>query len=66
MPDAERLRKMGFAGRLHLEEHNDFDGVGWADTLMPATQCGNVAPDEADTQLEEQNLCQPVGSTGGN
>ena len=50
----------------NLEEHNDFDLVGWADTLMPATQCGNVAPVEADTQLGEQNLCQPIGSTGGN
>ncbi|MDI6809946.1 MAG: hypothetical protein QME66_13420, partial [Candidatus Eisenbacteria bacterium] len=50
----------------NLEEHNDFDAIGWADTLMPATQCGNVAPVEADTQLEEQNLCQPIGSTGGN
>jgi len=50
----------------NLEEHNDFDLVSWAGTFMPATQCGNVVPVEADTQFEEQNLCQPVGSTGGN
>ena len=51
----------------NLEEHNDFDSVGdWDDTLQPATQCGHVALEEADTQLEQQNLCQPMGSTGGN
>jgi len=51
----------------NIEEHNDYDAIGdWDDTLMPATQCGHVALEEADTQLEEQNLCQPVGSTGGN
>ena len=50
----------------NLEEHNDFDLIGWADTFMPATQCGNVAPDEAATRLARQNLCQPIGSTGGN
>lgn len=50
----------------NLEEHNDFDLLGWADTLMPATQCGNVAPVRADTRFQAQDLCQPVGSTGGN
>lgn len=50
----------------NLEEHNDFDSVGWEGTLMPATQCGNVAPVEAATQFRRQNLCQPIGSTGGN
>ncbi|MGI6497155.1 MAG: hypothetical protein ACOX5G_13975 [Kiritimatiellia bacterium] len=50
----------------NLEEHNDFGAIGWDDTFMPATQCGNVAPVEADTRFQAQNLCQPVGSTGGN
>lgn len=47
-------------------EHNDFDPVFWADTLMPATQCGHVTPEDAATTFTEQDLCQPVGSTGGN
>jgi len=50
----------------NLEEHNDFDNAGWTDTLMPATQCGNVTPVEADTCLRKQDLCQPKGSKGGN
>jgi hypothetical protein len=50
----------------NLEEHNDFDLVGWTDTLQPATQCGHVAPETAATQFGQQNLCQPIGSTGGN
>lgn len=40
----------------NLEEHNDFDLIGWADTFMPATQCGNVAPDEADTQVRKGSV----------
>jgi hypothetical protein len=51
----------------NLEEHNDFDAIGdWDDTLQPATQCGHVTPEEADTEFEQQDLCVPVGSTGGN
>jgi hypothetical protein len=50
----------------NLEEHNDFDTVGWADTLLPATQCGHVTPADADTRFEKQDLCTPVGSKGGN
>ncbi len=50
----------------NLEEHNDFDSVGWADTLQPATQCGHVTPEDADTRFQKQDLCIPVGSKGGN
>lgn len=63
LPD---LTENSVANEDNLEEHNDFDLIGWADTFMPATQCGNVAPDEAATRLARQNLCQPIGSTGGN
>lgn len=57
--------------RDNQEEHNDFDftmgGVGnWDDTLMPATQAGYVTPDNGDTKFSSQDLCKPVGSTGGN
>ena len=48
-----------------LEEHNDFDSPDWADTLMPATQCGHVAPQDADTRFEQEDLCVPIGSKGG-
>jgi hypothetical protein len=50
----------------NLEEHNDFDSPDWADTLMPATQCAHVTPEDADTKFQQQNLCIPVGSEGGN
>jgi len=50
----------------NLEEHNDFDSPDWADTLMPATQCGHVAPSDASTRFRRQDLCVPVGSKGGN
>jgi hypothetical protein len=50
----------------NLEEHNDFDLVGWADVLMPATQCGYRTPEDAATRFQRQNLCVPVGSKGGN
>ena len=51
----------------NLEEHNDYDGgPWWKDTLMPATQCGHVAPEDADTRFEQHDLCIPVGSKGGN
>ncbi|MBN2024187.1 MAG: hypothetical protein JW809_15495 [Pirellulales bacterium] len=50
----------------NLEEHNDWDNAFWADTLMPATQCGHVTPQDAATQFSTQNLCRPVGTTGGN
>ena len=50
----------------NLEEHNDFDDIGWADTLMPATQCGHVTLLSAATRFTQQNLCRPIGSTGGN
>jgi hypothetical protein len=50
----------------NLEEHNDWDNAGWYDTLMPATQCGHVAPVDAETRFTRQNLCGPFGSTGGN
>ncbi len=50
----------------NLEEHNDFDGRGWEDTLMPATQCGKVKPVNAATKLTKQDLCSPIGSKGGN
>jgi hypothetical protein len=50
----------------NLEEHNDYDEIGWADTLMPATQCGIVEPVNADTEFYQQDLCQPVGHKGGN
>lgn len=57
--------------RDNQEEHNDFDFtlwfVGdWDDTLMPATQAGYVTPDNGDTKFSSQDLCKPVGSTGGN
>lgn len=50
----------------NLEEHNDFDDFGWADTLMPATQCGHTTPVDADTTFETQDLCVPIGHKGGN
>jgi hypothetical protein len=51
----------------NLEEHNDYDQLGdWDDTFMPATQAGYVAPENARTQFARQNLCVPIGSTGGN
>ena len=51
---------------LHILEHNDFDIFGWADVLMPATQCGHVAPQGAATRFQPQDLCLPVGTAGGN
>lgn len=51
----------------NLEEHNDLDSSwDWDDTLMPATQAGYVKPVDAKTTFKKQNLCKPVGSTGGN
>ena len=51
----------------NLEEHNDFDAIGdWDDTLLPATQCGKVTPDNADTSFVKLNLCYPIGNKGGN
>lgn len=50
----------------NLEEHNDFDIGWWWDVLMPATQCGHVTPEDADTKFGKQDLCIPVGSKGGN
>ncbi len=52
----------------NLEEHNDFDLFGWSDTLMPGTQCGHTPPSagEAITDFTGQNLCLPIGATGGN
>jgi hypothetical protein len=50
----------------NLEAHNDFDSVGWTDTLMPATQCGHVTPVDAATRFQPLDLCVPVGSKGGN
>lgn len=51
------------------EQHNNFDLVGWKDTLMPATQCGyedSCRGSDWQTTFEPQNLCVPIGSTGGN
>jgi|GEM_PF-3392055 len=52
----------------NLEEHNDFDSIpgDWKDTLQPATQSGHEPPVDADTKFQQQNLCIPVGSKGGN
>jgi hypothetical protein len=50
----------------NLEEHNDFDATFWADTLMPATQCGKTLPVNAVTTFSKQNLCCPIGHKGGN
>ena len=50
----------------NLEEHNDWDNAFWRDTLMPATQCGHVTLQNAITRFTAQNLCVPIGSTGGN
>ncbi|MGB2987937.1 MAG: hypothetical protein WBE26_18870, partial [Phycisphaerae bacterium] len=52
----------------NLEEHNDFDSFpfDWMDTLQPATQCGHEPPVDADTKFQQQDLCIPVGSKGGN
>jgi hypothetical protein len=50
----------------NLEEHNDFDSSYWADTLMPATQCGYTTPEDSITTFTKQNLCVPIGYKGGN
>ena len=42
------------------------DSPDWADTLMPATQCGHTTSADADTRFEKQDLCEPVGHKGGN
>lgn len=34
--------------------------------LTPATQCGHVAPIDAATRFQKQDLCVPVGAKGGN
>ena len=49
-----------------LTEHNVFGTVIWDDTLQPATQCGHKRPRNAATTFRKQNLCIPVGDTGGN
>jgi len=48
------------------EDHGDFGNLWWANTLVPATQCGHVAPVDAVTTFVRQNLCTPIGSRGGN
>ncbi len=50
----------------NLEEHNEFLLASWEFTLMPAIQCGHVAPEGAITRFTMQDLCQPVGTRGGN
>ncbi len=50
----------------NLEAHNDFDNGFWLDTLMPATQCGHVTPQDASTRFQPLDLCIPVGTKGGN
>ncbi len=50
----------------NLEEHNEFLEQMWEFTLMPATQCRHVPPEGAETTFTIQNLCQPVGTRGGN
>jgi len=45
---------------------SDFDISCWADTLMPGTQCGHTTPVDADTKFSAQDLCSPIGHTGGN
>ncbi len=52
--------------RDNLEEHNEFLELMWEFTLMPATQCRQVVPEGAKTTFTMQNLCQPVGTPGGN
>ena len=50
----------------NLEEHNEFDVLNWDDTLQPATQCSHTPPVNAATKFQQQDLCMPIGSMGGN
>jgi hypothetical protein len=50
-------------------EHDNFDLVLWKDRLCPATQCGyekTLMGTEWQSSFGRQDLCDPVGSTGGN
>jgi hypothetical protein len=50
-------------------EHNDMNYTLWKRHLAPATQCGNVEDGYEgvywDSDFTPQNLCEPVGNTGG-
>jgi hypothetical protein len=63
----EKTWEVGVNQKLdNLEEHNDFDYGDFSQTLMPATQCGQTMPVNAATLFQRDDLCQPVGSKGGN